>query len=64
MAFVVYFRDPFAINHDVPAAELAKLLDISEARTNFIYKDIQAKRRTTRYLHARPYLIEPVHEVH
>ena len=54
----------WAINHDVPAAELAKLLDISEARTNFIYKDIQAKRRTTRYLHARPYLIEPVHEVH
>ena len=53
----------WAINHDVPAAELASVLDISEDRAAFIYKDIQAKRRTTRYLHAKPYLIEPVPEI-
>lgn len=53
----------WALNHDVPAAEVADVLDISEERAEFIYKDIQAKRRTTRYQHARPYLIEPVTEI-
>lgn len=50
-------------NHDVPAVEIAEVLDISEERAAFIYKDIQSKRRTTRYLHARPYLIENVPEI-
>jgi NAD+ synthase len=53
----------WALNHDVPAAELARVLDISEERANFIYKDIQTKRRTTRHLHAKPYLIESVTEI-
>jgi NAD+ synthase len=53
----------WAFNHDVAAAELAKLVDISEERAAFIYKDIQAKRRTTKYLHAKPYLIESVAEI-
>ncbi|MBI1423929.1 MAG: NAD(+) synthase [Gammaproteobacteria bacterium] len=53
----------WAFNHEVPAARLAPLLGISEDRANFIYKDIQAKRRTTRYLHAKPFLIEPVPEI-
>jgi NAD+ synthase len=29
-----------------------------------VYRDIEQKRRTTRYLHARPRLVEPVSEVH
>ncbi len=29
-----------------------------------VYRDIEQKRRTTRYLHARPLLVEPVSEVH
>ena len=53
----------WAINHDIPAAELAAVLNISAERAAFIYKDIQAKRRTTKYLHAKPYLIESVTEV-
>jgi NAD+ synthase len=28
-----------------------------------VFKDIEAKRRATRYLHARPLLVEPVNEV-
>jgi hypothetical protein len=28
-----------------------------------VYKDIDQKRRTTRYLHTRPLLVEPVREV-
>ena len=53
----------WAINHDIPAAELAAVLNISAERAAFIYKDIQAKRRTTKYLHSKPYLIESVTEV-
>ena len=53
----------WAINHDIPAAELAPVLNLSEERAAFIYKDIQAKRRTTKYLHAKPYLIEKVNEI-
>ena len=53
----------WGINHDIPAAELAPVLNLSEERAAFIYKDIQAKRRTTKYLHAKPYLIEKVNEI-
>lgn len=53
----------WAYNHAVPAGELAPVLNLSEERAAFIYKDIQAKRRTTKYLHAKPFLIEPVQEI-
>lgn len=53
----------WAINHDIPASELADVLDISEERAAFIYKDIKSKRRTTHYQHAKPYLIEAVTEI-
>lgn len=53
----------WALNHAIPASELAEVLNISKQRVEFIYKDIQSKRRTTRYQHARPRLIEPVTEI-
>lgn len=53
----------WALNHGVAETELAAVLDISADKAAFIYKDIQAKRRTTRYQHAKPYLIEPVAEI-
>jgi NAD+ synthase len=52
----------WAHNHQVPAAELASALKIDAEHAAFIYRDIEAKRRTTQYLHARPMLVEPVHE--
>ena len=52
----------WAHNHRVPAAELAAALKIDAEHAAFIYSDIEAKRRTTHYLHARPVLVEPVHE--
>ena len=52
----------WAHNHRVPAAELAEALKIDTEHAAFIYSDIVAKRRTTHYLHARPVLVEPVHE--
>jgi NAD+ synthase len=53
----------WAHNHGVPAGELADHLGITESQATFIYKDIEAKRNTTRYLHAKPVLVDPVIEV-
>jgi len=53
----------WALNHGRPAAELAAALGITEAQAQHVYNDIQAKRRTTRYLHAKAMLVEPVTEL-
>lgn len=53
----------WAHSHAVPAAELAGFLDIPEEQAQFIYSDIEAKRRATHYLHARPVLVEPIIEL-
>jgi NAD+ synthase len=53
----------WALNHSVPAAELGRVLGLTEERAQFIYDDINAKRRTTRYLHHPPVLMEKVSEI-
>jgi len=53
----------WAHNHGIAESELAQTLGIDHEKAAYIYRDIQAKRRTTRYLHAKPYLIEPVNEI-
>jgi len=53
----------WALNHQVPAADLAAVLGLSPQRAEFIYADIRNKRRTTRYLHRKPVLVEAVTEV-
>jgi len=53
----------WAHNHGVPTGELANHLGISKGQADFIYKDIEAKRFATRYLHAKPFLVDPVIEV-
>jgi NAD+ synthase len=53
----------WAHNHTVPAAELARYLQIPETQATFIYGDIEAKRAATRYLHAGPILTTPVNEI-
>lgn len=53
----------WALNHDVPAAELARALKIAPERAQHVYDDIKAKRRATQYLHRAPVLIEEVSEL-
>lgn len=53
----------WAYNHEVPAQELADFLGISKEQAELIYKDIVTKRRTTAYMHAKPYLVENVLDV-
>ncbi len=53
----------WAHNHAIRIEELASFLDISREKAAFIYRDIDTKRRTTAYLHAKPMLVETVPEV-
>ncbi len=61
-----YFALPYAqmdvalwsLNHGVSAAELGTALGIDERSAQHIYDDIQAKRRTARYLHAPAETVE------
>ncbi len=46
----------------VPAGDLAPLTGLTEAQVERVYRDIDAKRRTTRYLHVPPLLVEPAPE--
>jgi NAD+ synthase len=53
----------WARNHEVPMAEVAKATGLTERQVEFVYGDIEAKRRTTRYLHMPPVLAEEVPEI-
>jgi NAD+ synthase len=53
----------WARNHDVPAAEAAVALSLEPEQVERVYKDIEQKRRSTRYLHLSAQLLEPVPEV-
>jgi NAD+ synthase len=53
----------WALNHDVPASELAECLGIAETQAEAVYEDIRSKRRTTRYLHRAPILVGDVREL-
>lgn len=65
--FALPFRDMdlalWALNHGVPAERLAQELAITPEQAQAVYDDIANKRRTTRYLHASPILVEPVAEL-
>ncbi len=54
----------WAFNHGVSADTLAAFIGIDAVHAGRVYKDIQVKRSTTRYLHAPPVLAFPVDEVH
>lgn len=50
-------------NHGVPPADIAAAAGLTSEQVERVYRDIDQKRRATRYLHARPLLVEPVTEV-
>jgi NAD+ synthase len=53
----------YGLNHKMPAAAIATLTGLDVARVEAVYKDILAKRATTRYLHERPLLVDKVDSV-
>ena len=50
----------WSLEHGRSAAELGRVLGISEAQAAAVHADIGNKRRTTRYLHERPLLLDGV----
>jgi NAD+ synthase len=53
----------YAHNHGVAAVEVARVLELSLEQVLRVFKDIEQKRRATRYLHTRPLLIDAVTEI-
>jgi NAD+ synthase len=47
----------WALEHEVPAADLARALDLTVPAAQAAYEDICNKRRSTRYLHLAPLLL-------
>jgi NAD+ synthase len=53
----------YARNHGVSADEVASIAGLEPTQVERVFRDIDAKRRATRYLHCSPLLVEPVAEV-
>ena len=53
----------WALNNGIESNDLAEYLDIPQSQAEFIYKDILTKRKSTKYHHAKPVLVEPVAEI-
>jgi NAD+ synthase len=47
----------WAHNHSVPAAEVGAVLGLTPEQVERVYRDIEAKRRVSRYLHQTPLLV-------
>ncbi len=50
-------------NHQVPAAEVAAVVALEPQQVERVYRDIEAKRRATTYLHTAPLYVQPVEEI-
>jgi NAD+ synthase len=50
-------------NHQVPSADVAKVVGLTAEQVERVYRDIDVKRSATRYMHLKPLLVEPVNEV-
>jgi NAD+ synthase len=54
----------YAHNHGIPPGAAAEAVGLVEEDVARVFRDIEQKRRTTRYLHLGPQLVEPVPEIH
>jgi len=50
-------------NHGISAEEAAEAAGLTADQVHSIYRDIENRRMTTRYLHAQPVLVEKIGEV-
>ena len=50
-------------NHKIPASEVAPAVDLTSEQVERVYRDIESKRRGTKYLHMSPLLVESFPEL-
>lgn len=53
----------YAHDHDVPLPELAAVVNLNVAEVERVLRDIDQKRRSTRYLHEPPVLVEEIPQI-
>lgn len=53
----------YGLDHGIAATAVARAADLSVEQVEGVWRDIAAKRRATRYLHAGPLLVDPVPSV-
>jgi NAD+ synthase len=53
----------YALNKRLPASALASAIGVTTEQAENVYRDIEAKRRATRYMHLKPVLVEDVAEL-
>jgi NAD+ synthase len=53
----------YGINNNLPIGEVAEAVGLTEEQTRRVYNDIEQKRKTTRYQHLSPLLIEEIRQV-
>lgn len=66
-----YFSLPYAqmdlclygLNHGVASGDVARAVGLDAQQVERVWRDIQAKRKATRYLHESPLLVEAVAEI-
>lgn len=50
----------YGLNNNIPDKEVAEAAEITVEQLKRVYADIEQKRKTTRYLHSRPQLVEEI----
>ena len=53
----------YAKNNNYSSKETASVLGLTEDQVNKVFKDIEIKRKTTKYLHYPPFLMEKIVEI-
>jgi NAD+ synthase len=53
----------FGHNHGVGAGEVGKAIGCRACEVERVFRDIEQKRRSTRYLHMPPQLVDPISEI-
>jgi NAD+ synthase len=53
----------YGINHNVSPTDVAPAVELTVEQVERVYKDIESKRRGTKFLHLSPLLVEPVIEI-
>ena len=53
----------YAKNNDIPVETVAERLGLTIEQVKRVYDDIEQKRRSTRYLHLKPLMIEDIAEI-
>jgi NAD+ synthase len=53
----------YARNHGMTPAEVSRATGLSGEQVESAFRDIDAKRKATRYLHQAPLLVEPIREI-